>query len=233
MGLTIKNIAGMMDLSCVQTYNTEKDIASLVSAAKKYKCKCVSTLPCYISKVVQLLGDDAEILVVGNIGFPSGGDTTNSKVAQAKELINLGCDEFDMVMNVGWLKSRKYAAVKQDIISVVDVAMGKPVKVILEVSCLTDYEIQKACEICIKAGATFVKTGTGWNGKTTMEQIRLIKSVVGDRIKIKAAGGIRDLNTLLNMYRQGVTRFGVNLNSGISILKECSVRSSYNLSRKL
>jgi len=222
MKLTSNAIARMMDLSYVKTFNTEKDIIELVQTAQKYRCLCVSVLQCYISEVVDMLKNDDDISVVGNISFPSGGDTTKLKVVQAKELINLGCDELDMVMNVGWLKSGKYDAVEDEIKQVVDAVSGKTLKVILEIGYLTDDEIKRACEICVRAGATFVKTGTGWSGtSTTLEKVKLIKSVVGDSIKIKASGGIRDVKSLAEMYKNGVTRFGVNMNSGVAILEEC------------
>jgi deoxyribose-phosphate aldolase len=87
---------------------------------------------------------------------------------------------------------------------------------------LTPQEVEQACGICLRAGAAFVKTGTGWaNRGTTLEDVSRIKVIVGDRIQIKASGGIRDLDTLVNMYRAGASRFGVNLNSGLSIMEEC------------
>jgi deoxyribose-phosphate aldolase len=88
--------------------------------------------------------------------------------------------------------------------------------------CLTADETRQACEICVRSGATFVKTGTGWADRgTTLEDVRLVKSFVGDQIKIKASGGIRNLETLLEMYQAGARRFGVNLKSGVKIVEEC------------
>ncbi len=97
-----------------------------------------------------------------------------------------------------------------------------PVKVIIEIMYLTMEETSQACDICLRTGAAFIKTGTGWaNRGTTLEDVRLIKSLVGDRIKIKASGGIRELRTLVDMYHAGARRFGVNLKSGIKIVEEC------------
>ena len=136
-------------------------------------------------------------------------------------MVALGCGEIDMVLNVGLLRSGELAEVAGDIQAVVQAAKPLPVKVIIEVAYLNPDEVKQACELCIAAGAAFVKTGTGWAEKgTTVEDIRLIKSIVGDRIKIKASGGIRDLPTLVEMYRQGARRFGVNLRSGKKILDE-------------
>jgi deoxyribose-phosphate aldolase len=96
--------------------------------------------------------------------------------------------------------------------------------VIIEASLLNKEQIEKACEICIRAGAAFIKTGTGWSGPTTIGEIRLIKSIVKDTIPIKASGGIRNIDTLVQMYKNGASRFGVNLITGLSILKECEAK---------
>lgn len=222
MVLTVSDIAKMIDLSCVKTYSDASDIEHLVINAKKYNCGQVSVLQCFLPDVKTFLSDRPDIKVVGNVSFPSGSDSTSIKVAQAKEMLKQGCHEIDMVINVGKLRSGRYEEVENDVVAVVEAAMSLPVKVILEISCLQRHELEKACEICIKAGATFVKTGTGWmpNG-TTIEDVKLIKSIVGDAIKIKAAGGIKDLNMLLDMYKIGVTRFGINLRTGEDILEEC------------
>jgi deoxyribose-phosphate aldolase len=130
-----------------------------------------------------------------------------------------------MVINVGWLLSGRYDEVKQDVAAVIKAAGGLPVKVIIEIGCLDRKAIEKACEICLECGAAFVKTGTGWLAKgTTIEDIKLIKSLVGDKINIKASGGIRNLDTLIEMYKIGARRFGVNLRSGTALLEECIAR---------
>ncbi|HEY8349056.1 MAG TPA: deoxyribose-phosphate aldolase [Clostridiales bacterium] len=225
MVLTVNDIAQMFDLSCVRTNSDEKDIKDLAENARRYNCGHVSVMQCFIPVIKKLLSDRPDIKVVGNVSFPSGSDTTSVKVFQAVELRYAGCDEIDMVINVGKLRSGRYAEVEDDVKAVVEAADRLPVKAIIEVSCLDRKEVEKACEISIKAGAAFIKTGTGWMpGGTTIEDIKLIKSIVGDRIRIKASGGIRTLDTLLEMYSLGVTRFGVNMCSGIAILDECIAR---------
>lgn len=222
MILTVKDIAQMYDLSCVRTNSDESDIKALAECARHYDCGHVSVMQCFIPEIKELLSDRPDIKVVGNVSFPSGSDTTSVKVYQAGEMVAAGCDEIDMVINVGKLRSGRYGEVEEDVKAVVAAAKGLPLKVIIEVSLLNEKEVEKACEICINAGATYVKTGTGWMPKgTTIDDIILIKSIVGDRIKIKASGGIRSLETLVEMYRLGVTRFGVNLRSGKAILDEC------------
>jgi deoxyribose-phosphate aldolase len=221
MILSAKDIAKMMDLSCVKTNSTMQDIRELVDCAKEYEVGQVSVLQCFIPFTKGLLKDRPEIRIVGNVSFPSGSDSTSLKVCQAKELVACGCDEIDMVMNVGKLLSEDEAGVAEDVQAVVAAANSLPVKVIIEISYLNRYEVERACEICVLAGAAFVKTGTGWAQKgTTVGDIQLIKSIVGDRINIKASGGIRDLQTLIEMYQQGARRFGVNLKSGKRILDD-------------
>ena len=222
MFLTAKEVAKMIDLSCVRTISNKSDIEEMVNVARKYEFGQVSVLQCFIPYTRQLLKDAPYVRVIGNVSFPSGSDSTSLKVAQAKEMIAAGCDEIDMVMNIGKLRSGELTEVEADVRAVIETVSPIPVKVIIEVMSLTSQETKQACEICLRTGATFVKTGTGWAERgTTLEDVRLVKSFVGDRIKIKASGGIRDLDMLVEMYKAGARRFGVNLKSGIAIVEEC------------
>ena len=127
----------------------------------------------------------------------------------------------DMVMNIGYLKSKSYKMVADDIGAVYCAAQGKPLKVIVEAMYLSESELIDACKIVMDSGAKFVKTGTGWAPKpTTMRHIEIMKETVGDAIKIKAAGGVRDLTTLLEMRELGVQRFGIGVDSGIAIMED-------------
>ena len=218
--LTIRQIARMTDLSAVKAETTEQDIHDLADAARKHQCICVFTMPCYTSLIAELLAGEPNVGIGGVAGFPSGTVLTRTKAAQARELIAMGCGEIDMVMNVGRLKSGNDPYVLEDIRAVVDVCGEVPLKVILECHHLTDDEIRRACELCIEAGAAFVKTGTGWAPTgATLHNIALMKACVGDRVQIKAAGGVRDLETLLEMHSLGATRFGIGLNSALAILE--------------
>jgi deoxyribose-phosphate aldolase len=222
MKLTARDIARMIDLSCVRTVSNKADIEEMVSAAQMYGFGQVSVLQCMLPYTRQLLNQSPEVRLVGNVSFPSGSDSTTIKVAQAKEMVAAGCDEIDMVMNIGLLRSGDLASVQADTKAVIEAVHPLPVKVIIEMMSLNAEEISQACEICITAGAAFVKTGTGWaNRGTTLEDILLVKSLVKDKIKIKASGGIRELKTLIAMYDAGARRFGVNLRSGISIVETC------------
>ncbi len=220
-------IAKMIDLSCVRITSSKADIDEMVAAARHYGFGQVSVLQCMIPYTRQSLQDAPGVRLVGNVSFPSGSDLTSIKVAQAREMKMAGCDEIDMVMNIGMLRSGELTEVERDARAVIETVHPIPVKVIIEVMVLTPEEVRQASEICVCAGATFVKTGTGWAQRgTTADDVHLVKSVVGERVKIKASGGIRSLETLSQMYTAGATRFGVNLRSGIQIVKEAAVAAS-------
>ena len=221
MILTSKDIARMIDLSCVRTTSNQTDIDKMVRAAQIYGFGQVSVLQSFIPYTKSLIENMPEIRLVGNVSFPSGSDSTPIKVLQAQEMAAAGCDEIDMVLNVGKLRSGAIEEVTADVNAVVKAAAPIPVKVIIEIMALTENEARQACQITLQSGAAFVKTGTGWMARgTTVEDIRLIHSIVGDRIKIKASGGIRSLETLLQMLREGATRFGINLQSGTQIIEQ-------------
>ena len=210
----IDNLNRMIDISAVRTDVTLKELNMVIELAIEYNLICAFAMPCFTEILVEKLSQYKNILVGGVIGFPSGADTTKMKVMKAKEMHSLGVDEMDMVINVGAMKSKMYDFVHDDIKAVVDAANGKPVKSILEISYLSDYEIAKASEIAVKAGVAFVKTGTGWGSKpTTVETIKVIKNAIGNSAKIKAAGGIRDLETIKAMIDAGCSRFGIGLHT--------------------
>jgi deoxyribose-phosphate aldolase len=142
-------------------------------------------------------------------------------------MLAAGCDEIDMVMNIGKLRSGELEEVERDVQAVVETVLPTPIKVIIEVMSLTPEETKQACDICLRTGATFVKTGTGWADRgTTLEDVNLVKSFVGDQIKIKASGGIRGLDMFVKMYKAGARRFGINMKSAIKIMEECMALES-------
>lgn len=220
MNFSAENIAGLIDISAVQASHGKAELDKLAAIAKKYKFIAVHSLPSwvpYLKKQVEGSG----VLTGGPVGFPSGGHTTEVKVLEAELLVRDGADEMDMMLNVGKMKAGDYSYVLNDIKSVIAAADGLPVKVIMEVHYLSDDEIKRACELSIQAGAAFVKTGTGWTSSgATIEKIRLITGFVGDAIEVKASGGVRGLSMLKEMYELGVTRFGINAESSISIIEE-------------
>jgi deoxyribose-phosphate aldolase len=227
MRFTVREIAGMVDLTAVRADTDQAEVRALADAARQFQPVCVCALPSLTPLLRDLLDDEPDIRVVGAVGFPSGGNTAAIKIAEARELLGMGCSELDMVINVGLLRSGAYQRVLDDTRAVVNVADGAPVKVILECHYLSDDQIRVGCELCIQAGASFVKTSTGWAPTgATLENVALIKSCVGDAIAIKAAGGIRDLETVTAMYRRGARRFGIGLSSAIQIFEECAASTT-------
>lgn len=210
-----------MDVSTVRTDVTFDEINQMIELVKRYNCICASPMPSFTKHTIDQLKDYPDIVTTGVVGFPSGADTTFIKVATAKEMIALGCEELDMVINVSAFKSGKYQMVEDDIKAVVEAGNGYPVKTILEICYLTDDEIKRASEIGVKAGASYIKTGTGWGPKpTTVETVKLIRQTIGDAALIKAAGGVRSLETLVEMVEAGCNRFGVGVRSASTILEE-------------
>jgi deoxyribose-phosphate aldolase len=217
----------MMDFSAVRAQSDIHDITRMAEGARDHHPVAVFALPAWTPLLRELLKDLPEIALGGVVGFPSGGDSTASKVFQARELAAMGCEELDMVINVGKVRSGHYGEVEQDIRAVVEAAGNRPVKVILECAYLTDDQIRGACQLSASAGARYVKTGTGWADCSNIAHyISLMQACVGDRLGIKAAGGIRDLDTLIDLYEQGARRFGVGVESAIKILEQCGTRCS-------
>lgn len=223
MPLTANELARMVDLSAVRTDVPIDEVRQLAALARQYNCVCAFAMPCYTRELAALLAEAPQVHVGGTVGFPSGAAATAIKAAEARRQLADGADELDMVMNVGLLLSRRYDDVLADIRTVVDAAGATPVKVIIETHYLGDDQILRAAELCLKAGAAFVKTGTGWTPTgATPHNVALIKSVVGDKAQVKAAGGIRDLAGLVALYRSGARRFGISLSSGTKILAEAA-----------
>ncbi len=221
MKLSATDIARLIDISAVRTPHGEREIREMVANAREYRFIAVHVLPCWVSFLRELLAGDPGIIVGAPVGFPSGAHRTDIKVAEAKALVDDGVQEMDMVLNVGRLRSGHDEYVEKDIRAVVAAAGAVPVKVIIEAPYLTQEEIKTACGMCIAAGAAFIKTSTGWvaNG-STLEMIRFITSFVGGAIKVKAAGAIRDLDTVVAMRQMGVARFGINMNSAMEIVRQ-------------
>ena len=155
MLLTSQAVARMIDLSCVRTVSSKADIEEMVAAAKKYGFGQVSVLQSFIPYTKQLLKDYGNIRIVGNVSFPSGSDSTSIKIAQAKEMLAAGCDEIDVVMNVGKLRSGDLNEVEADLQAVVKTVRPLPVKVIIEIMVLTPEEVRQACQICIQYWSNF------------------------------------------------------------------------------
>ena len=213
--------ARLIDISAVRTHHGLKDIQEVVDIAKKYKFINVHALPSWTKTVTELLKDEPDIYVGGPAGFPGGGHCTEIKVMEAKRLLEDGAQEIDVVMNVGKLKSGEYDYVENELKEVLSVIPSNILtKVIIEINCLTDEEMLKACELVIASGADFVKTGTGWvPAPLDLERIRKIKDFTRGKIKLKVAGGIRTKEDFLAMVDMGVERFGIGTKSALEIVQ--------------
>lgn len=221
--LTGREAARMIDISAVRTHNTRKEIEGLVAIAKEYRFINVHVLPAWVHMTADLLKNDPDILVGSPVGFPGGGHTTATKITEAVQLLNDGVGEMDIVMNVGRFLSGEGDYVERELRSIIEIVDHKvPTKVIIEINTMNDEEMLRAADIVIQSGADFVKTGTGWvpgGENANIERIRKLKDFCGDRIKVKAAGGIRTPEQFMTLADMGVERMGINTKSALEIVK--------------
>lgn len=203
---------------------TDEEIRALCQEAKKYDFYSVCINSCHVNLAAkELFGCNVGITAV--VGFPLGACTSKTKAFETEEACKAGASEIDMVINVGKLKSGDYDYVLADIEKVVDAASeyGSIVKVILETGLLTDEEIVKGCQLATEGGAHFVKTSTGFCAEgATVEAVRLMKQTVGDVLKVKAAGGIRDYETAKKMIEAGADRLGAS--ASVEIMKQAEYK---------
>ncbi|MDC6366944.1 MULTISPECIES: deoxyribose-phosphate aldolase [Flavobacteriaceae] len=193
------------------------DIHQLCEEAKKHQFKAVCVNGCHVKLAKKLL-EHTQVKVAAVIGFPLGAMSTKTKIFEAEDCIVQGADEIDMVINMGWLKSKLDTEVLNEIKAIKQVIGEKVLKVILEMCYLTTEEKERACNLAVLAGADFVKTSTGFgSGGATFEDVILMKKVVGTKALIKASGGIKDKETALKYIELGVSRIGTS--SGPSLLK--------------
>ncbi len=196
---------------------TKDRIIKLCNEAKEYHFASVCVNSCWVKLCSELLsGSGVEVCTV--VGFPLGAMVTKAKAYEAECAVADGADEVDMVINIGSLKDGDYNAVEDDIRAVKKACGDKLLKVIIECCLLTDDEKSKACELSEKAGADYVKTSTGFSkGGATPEDVALMRTAVGERLGVKAAGGIRDRATAEKMIASGASRLGCS--AGIAIVK--------------
>ncbi len=222
--LTPRDLAALIDISAVQAFSTEADVRELAEIATAEGFIAAHVLPNFVPLLRSLIPQGCGTMVGGPIGFPSGGHATRIKVAEAIALAADGAEELDMMINVGRLKSGDLDYVAADIRAVVEAIAPVPLKVILEMAHLTDAEIRRGSAIVAESGAAFVKTGTGWTASaTTVERLRIIIETVAGAVQVKASGGIRDLGTIADMLRLGVTRFGINTRVAVNLVRQCAV----------
>lgn len=217
--LSVEQLAGMIDHTFLKPFGTAENIEKLCAEARKYEFAMVAINPAEVETCVKLLAG-SPVRVGAAIGFPLGQTTTECKAFETRDAIEKGATEIDTVINVRALQKRQLDIVKKEIEDMV--AICKPAgvicKVILETCYLTDAQKETVCRIAKEAGVDFVKTSTGFGtAGATVEDVALMRHVVGTEIGVKAAGGIRDLDTALAMIKAGATRIGTS--SGVSIVE--------------
>lgn len=215
--LTPEIIAKMLDHSTLQPWLTEADIRKGCEIALRYKTATVCARPGDMKLVSKLLAGSG-VLPCTVIGFPHGAHLTSVKVFEAEQAVADGCKELDMVINIGRMKGGDYDYVENDIRAVAEAAHkgGAILKVIIETCYLTDEEKTVACQLSEKAGADFVKTSTGYGTHgATPEDVALMRAAVSDKVKVKAAGGMRTLDAILAVRAAGADRCGVSATEAI------------------
>lgn len=197
----------------------EADLIKLFDEAKEHKFFGVCVNPCYVTLAKENL-KNTDVKIVTVIGFPLGANTTDVKVFETKKAIEDGADEIDMVINVTWLKDKKFDLIVNEIKKIKEACAGHNLKVILETDLLEKDEIKKACELCIEGGADLVKTSTGFvkNGVgAKVEDVKLMHDTVAPHgLLVKASGGIRDKEAAKAMIEAGASRLGTS--SGVKIV---------------
>ena len=208
--ITKVQLAGMIDHSLLKPQSTRTDLERLCKEAVQYAFKAICINPIHVADAVTCLRGSG-VLICSVVGFSFGTHSAGVKAAETKEVIKLGAREIDMVVRIGSLKEGRNHEVMEDIRAVVEAASGLPVKVILETCYLTEEEKIRGCKLAVEAGASFVKTSTGFGSAgATVEDVNLMRKVVGDDIGVKAAGGIRTLADALKMIEAGANRLGTS-----------------------
>lgn len=218
--VTVEQLANMIDHTNLKAFADDVAFEKLCDEAKKYNFKMVAINPAQTVRCKKKL-EGSPVHVGAAIGFPLGQTTLECKIFETKDAIEKGADEIDYVINVAELKNKNYDYIKKEMEEIVKICReaGKTSKVIFENCYLTDDEKRKVAEIAKEVKPDFIKTSTGFGtGGATVEDVKLMKSVVGDEVKVKAAGGIRDLKTALAMIEAGAERLGTS--AGVAIVEE-------------
>ena len=204
------NMASYIDHTMLKADSTTETIKKYCAEAKEYGFRSICVNSCHAALVAkELAGTGINTCCV--VGFPLGAMITSAKAAEARDAVAAGACEIDMVINIGGIKDKNWDFVRDDIKAVVEASRPAIVKVIIETCLLTDEEKVKACQLAEEAGAAFVKTSTGFStGGATVEDVRLMKQTVGDRLEVKASGGIHDRAFAEALIEAGATRIGAS-----------------------
>lgn len=228
MTITIDELLQLVDQSLLDPDVTEKEVRSFSAQIRNYGFIAAFVLPGNLPILAEELEGVPTKLGTG-IGFPFGANTTSTKLKESEEAIKLGADELDVVINIGALKSENYDLVQEELRKLVKNTSPHNLKAILEVSYLNTAEIREGVKIACNSGVDYVKTGTGFGSRATnLFDIKVISEAIDSDTKIKAAGGIKDIYTLLEMYRYGVRRFGVSRGAQLVEQFKDNLNDSYN-----
>jgi deoxyribose-phosphate aldolase len=209
----MENLNQYIDHTLLKADAKPADIAKLVEEAKKYNFHSVCVNSSYVALVRSL---DKQIMITSVVGFPLGAMSTRAKVFEAKAAVEDGADEIDMVINIGRLKAKDYDYVKEEIRQIRKEIPQGILTVIIETALLTDDEKKKACKIALEAEADFVKTSTGFSKRgATVEDIKLMRKILKNKLKIKAAGSIKTKKDALDMIKAGASRLGCSASTQI------------------
>ncbi|MCF0114462.1 MAG: deoxyribose-phosphate aldolase [Erysipelotrichaceae bacterium] len=207
-----------IDHTLLKPNSTKEQILKLCAEAKEYDFKTVCVNPCWIEVCKQEL-EGTNVGVCTVIGFPLGAMSSKAKAFEAKDAVERGADEVDMVINIGWLKDHEDEKIIEEIKMIKEACDGHTLKVIIETCLLNEEEKVRACHDIMAAGGDFVKTSTGFSTSgATLEDVLLLKKTVGDKILVKAAGGVRSHDDLVKMIEAGANRIGTS--SGVALLSK-------------
>ena len=207
--MNICEILSKVDHTLLAQGATWSEIKALCDDGMKYQTASVCIPASYVKAAKEYVGDRLKICTV--IGFPNGYSTTATKVFETADAVANGADEIDMVINIGWLKDKKYALILDEIKKIKEACSGKLLKVIIETCLLTDEEKIKMCEIVSESGAEYIKTSTGFSkGGATKEDVALFAAHVAPHLKIKAAGGISSIADAEDFIALGASRLGTS-----------------------
>ena len=207
--MDVKEILKHVDHTLLLQGATWEEIKQICDDAMKYETASVCIAPSYVKQAAEYMGDKMAVCTV--IGFPNGYMTTKAKEFETKDALENGASEIDMVINIGWLKDKKYDLIENEIRALKAVCKDKILKVIIETCFLTDEEKIKMCEIVTNAGADYIKTSTGFGGAgATFEDIKLFSEHIGPNVKMKAAGGISSIEDAEKFLELGADRLGTS-----------------------
>jgi len=204
------DLAGYIDHALLDPAATPDRVEQCCLEADRYRFPAVCLYPSAVRQAVELLHANRSVAVCAVVGFPSGATTPETKLYEAREAAEYGATELDVVANIGWLKAGMTDEVYREIAAICD-ETGLLVKAIVEMGLLDDAEVRLAAEVCLDAGAAFLKTHTGWFGGATIADVRLLRALAGSsEVGIKAAGGIRTYQQAVELVRAGATRLGTS-----------------------